>query len=96
MVEIVGLVGMVDIVGLVDIVCKYSRHSRQGRRSLAWDKKNITLLCLLEQPVFHFVYIAFTISRQCLLNNSFCNWLLKEVLEAHYKQIDKFCLNNAT
>ena len=59
-VSIVGLVGMVDVVGLVDIVSKYSRHSRQNRHSLTWDNKTLTLLCLSEQPVFHFVYTAFT------------------------------------
>ena len=60
-VSIVGLVDMVVLVGLVGMVYKYSRHSRQGRHSLAWNNKTLTLLCLLEQPVFHFVYIAFTI-----------------------------------
>ena len=30
----------------------YGRHNRQGRLSLAWDNKPLTLLCLLEQPVF--------------------------------------------
>ena len=59
--SIVRLVGMVDVVGLVDTINKYSSHSRQGRHSLAWDNKTLALLCLLEQPVFHFVYIAFTI-----------------------------------
>ena len=52
---------MVDVVGLVDMVSKCSRLSRQARHCLVWDKKNLTLLCLLEQPVFHFAYIAFTI-----------------------------------
>ena len=51
---------MVDVVGLVDMVSKYSRHSRQGRDSLAWDNKTLTLLCLLKQSVFYIVYIAFT------------------------------------
>ena len=40
---------------------QYSRYSRQCRHSLEWDNKTLTLPCLLEQPVFHFVYIAFTI-----------------------------------
>ena len=57
----VDLVGMVDVVRLVDMLSKYRRHSRQGRHSLAWDNKTLTLQYLLEQPVFHFVYIAFTI-----------------------------------
>ena len=52
---------MVDVVGLVDMVSKYSWQSRQGRHSLAWDNKTLTLLCLLEQPVFHFISIGFTI-----------------------------------
>ena len=47
---------MVDVVGLVDMVNKYRRHSWQGRHSLAWDNKTLTLLCLLEQPVFHFLF----------------------------------------
>ena len=89
-VSLVYLVGMVDLVGLVDMVSKCSRHSRQGRQSLAWDNKIFTLLCLLEQPVFHFLFIAFTISKQCLLNNRFCIWLQKMISEAHYKQTDKF------
>ena len=41
-------------------VSKYSRHSPQCRHSLAWDDKNFTLLRLLKQPVFHFVYCVFT------------------------------------
>ena len=90
LVSIVDLVGMVYVVGLVDMVSKHQKYSRQGRHSLAWDNKTLTLLCLLEQPVFYFVYIAFTISKQCLLNNRFRNWLLEVVPEAHYKQIDKF------
>ena len=52
---------MVDEVGLVDMVSKYKRHSRQRRHSLAWENKTLTLLCLLEQRVFDFVSIAFTI-----------------------------------
>ena len=59
-VSIVDLVGMVVVVGLVDMLSKYSRKSRQGRHNLAWDNKTLILLCLLEQLVFHFVYIAFT------------------------------------
>ena len=59
--SIVGLADMVDRVGLIDIVSKYSRHSWQGRLSPAWDCEIFTVLCLLEQPVFHFVYIAFAI-----------------------------------
>ena len=50
---------MVGVVDLVDMVSKNKRHSRQGKQSLAWDNKILTLLCLLEQPVFHFIYIAF-------------------------------------
>ena len=60
-VSTIDLVRMVDVVGLVDMVSKYRRHSRQGRHSLAWDNQTLTLLCLLEQPMFHFVYIAFII-----------------------------------
>ena len=52
---------MIDVEGLVDTVSKYSRHSQRGRHSLVWDNKTLALLCLLEQPVFHIVYIAFTI-----------------------------------
>ena len=52
---------MVDVVGLVEMVSKYSWHNRQGRHSLAQDNKILTLLCLLEQPMFHFVYVAFSI-----------------------------------
>ena len=62
-VSIVGLVGMVDVVGLVETISKYRRYSRQGRQSLAWDNKTVTLLCIPEQPVFNFVYIAFTIKQ---------------------------------
>ena len=47
---------MVDVIGLVDMVSKYSRYSRQGRYNLAWDNETLTLLCLLEQPAFRFVY----------------------------------------
>ena len=60
-VSIVDLVGMVDAVDLVDMVSKYRRHSQQDRHSLAWDNKTLTLLYVLEQPVFYFVCIAFTI-----------------------------------
>ena len=56
-----SLRGMVDAVGFVDAVRKYSSHSRQFRHSLAWDNQTLTILCLLEEPVLHFVYIAFTI-----------------------------------
>ena len=89
-VSIVDLADIVDIGGLVDMVSKYSRHSRQGRHSLAWDNKTLTQLRRLEQPVFHFVYIAFTIKKASRLNNRFCNWPLEVVPEVHYKQIYKF------
>ena len=59
-VSIEGLVVMVNVVGLVDMVNKYSMNSWQGRHSLAWDNETLTLLRLLKQPVFHFVYFAFT------------------------------------
>ena len=36
-------------------------HSRQGMHCLEWDNKTLTLLCLLEQPVFHVAGIVFTI-----------------------------------
>ena len=55
---------MVDVAGLVDMASKYGRHSRQCRHSVAWHfgtTKTLTILCLLEQPVFYFVYIAFII-----------------------------------
>ena len=85
-VSILILVGMVDVVGLVDMVSKYSRYSWQGRHSLAWD--------IIKPLPYHRAtgvsYTAFTISKQCLLNNGFCNWQLKVVPEAHYKQIDYF------
>ena len=54
---------MVDVVGFVDMVSKYKRYSRQGRQSLAWDNKTVTLLCISEQPMFSTVYIAFTIKQ---------------------------------
>ena len=56
-----GRHGRDTAVGLGDIISKYSWHSRKGRHSLAWDNKTLTLLCLSEKLVFHFVCIAFTI-----------------------------------
>ena len=97
------------VLGLHSRLSNYSRHSKHsrlgehgrqswhGRYSLALDNKTLTLLCLLEQLVFMFDYIAFmnAIRKQCLQNNRFCSWLLEVVQNLITNILINFCLNNA-